>query len=125
MNAVTVCVPVYNAAAFLAGTLDSITAQTFTDFKVLISLDRGDDDSEAICRRYLADRRFELIVQPRRLGWVGNVNALIDRRVHLSLKQSQAAKRIGWDTQANRAGNGHQIRVHAMRVDRAVLGVFG
>jgi glycosyltransferase involved in cell wall biosynthesis len=79
MNAITVCVPVYNAAAFLADTLDSIAAQTFTDFKVLISLDRGDDDSEAICRRYLADRRFELIVQPRRLGWVGNVNALIDR----------------------------------------------
>ena len=79
MSTLTVCVPVFNAAAFLADTLDTITAQTFTDFKVLISLDRSEDDSEAICRRYLTDRRFELIVQPRRLGWVGNVNALIDR----------------------------------------------
>ena len=79
MATVTVCVPVYNAAAFVAETLDSIAAQSFTDIKVLISLDRGDDESESVCRRYLTDSRFELIVQPRRLGWVGNVNALIAR----------------------------------------------
>ena len=53
--AVTVCVPVFNAALFLAETLDSIAAQSFADIKVLISLDRGDDDSESICRRYLHD----------------------------------------------------------------------
>ena len=79
MTAVTVCVPVFNAAVFLAETLDSIAAQSFADIKVLISLDRSDDDSESICRRYLHDRRFELIVQRERLGWVGNVNALIER----------------------------------------------
>jgi hypothetical protein len=79
MAAVTVCVPVFNAAAFVAETLDSIAAQSFADIKVLISLDRSDDDSETVCRRYLADRRFELIVQRERLGWVGNVNALIER----------------------------------------------
>jgi glycosyltransferase involved in cell wall biosynthesis len=78
-TAVTVCVPVFNAAAFLAETLDSIAAQSFADIKVLMSLDRSDDDSESICRRYLDDRRFELIVQRERLGWVGNVNALIER----------------------------------------------
>jgi glycosyltransferase involved in cell wall biosynthesis len=78
-TAVTVCVPVFNAAAFLGETLDSIAAQSFADIKVLISLDRSDDDSESVCRRYLHDRRFELIVQRERLGWVGNVNALIER----------------------------------------------
>jgi glycosyltransferase involved in cell wall biosynthesis len=78
-TAVTVCVPVFNAAVFLAETLDSIAAQSFADIKVLISLDRSDDDSESVCRHYLDDRRFELIVQRERLGWVGNVNALIER----------------------------------------------
>jgi len=78
-TAVTVCVPVFNAAVFLAETLDSIAAQSFADIKVLISLDRSDDDSESVCRHYLGDRRFELIVQRERLGWVGNVNALIER----------------------------------------------
>lgn len=79
MAAVTVCVPVFNAADFLAETLDSIAAQSLSDIRVLISVDPGSDDSESICRRYLHDRRFELIVQPERLGWVGNVNELIGR----------------------------------------------
>ena len=79
MNEITVCVPVFNAGAFVGHTLDSIAAQSFADIKVLISLDRSSDHSEAVCRRYLADPRFELIVQPRRLGWVRNVNALIAR----------------------------------------------
>ena len=79
MNGVTVCVPVFNAEVFLAETLDSIAAQSLADINVLISLDRSDDDSESVCRRYLHDRRFQLIVQPERLGWVGNVNALIER----------------------------------------------
>lgn len=79
MASVTVCVPAYNGAAFIAETLDSVAAQFFSNMKVLISLDRSDDESEAVCRRYLTDSRFDLIVQPRRLGWVGNVNALIER----------------------------------------------
>ena len=40
MAAVTVCVPVFNAADFLAETLDSIAAQSLADIRVLISVDR-------------------------------------------------------------------------------------
>ena len=79
MSELTVCVPAYNAEAFIAETIDSIAAQTFSRIKVLISLDRGEDATETVCRRYLAEARFELIVQPERLGWVGNVNHLIGR----------------------------------------------
>jgi glycosyltransferase involved in cell wall biosynthesis len=79
MTAITVCVPVYNAAAFVSETMEHIAAQTFRDFKVLVSIDRGDDDSESVCRRMLSDPRFEVVTQSMRLGWVGNVNALIAR----------------------------------------------
>jgi len=79
MAQITVCVPVYNAAEFIAETLDRVAAQTFTDFKVLISIDQASDRSEEICRRYLTRPNWELIVQPKNLGWVGNVNALIER----------------------------------------------
>ena len=79
MAIVTVCVPVYNAEAFVAETLDSVVKQTLSDLRILISLDKSTDDSEGVCRRYLEDPRVELIVQPDRLGWVGNVNALITR----------------------------------------------
>ncbi len=77
MTELTVCVPAFNAGAFLVETLNSISAQSLGDFKVLISLDRSDDDSEAVCRRHLADPRFQLIVQSERLDWVRNCNALI------------------------------------------------
>jgi len=79
MAQITVCVPIYNAAEFIAETLDRVAAQTFTDFKVLISIDHATDHSEEICRRYLTRPNWELIVQPENLGWVGNVNALIER----------------------------------------------
>ncbi|MES2521386.1 MAG: glycosyltransferase [Gemmatimonadota bacterium] len=77
MTRLTILVPVYNGAAFVEETLQHVAAQTVHDFRVLISIDRGDDDSESICRRFASDRRFEIIVQPERRGWVGNVNALI------------------------------------------------
>ena len=76
---VTVCVPVYNGAAFVAQTLDSILGQRHAALRVLISIDRGTDDSERICRRFERDSRVEIIVQARRLGWVGNTNAALAR----------------------------------------------
>ena len=79
MTTLTVCVPVYNAAGFVENTLKHVAAQTCRDFRVLVSIDHGNDASEAVCRRFEGDPRFEIIVQPRRLGWVGNVNALIAR----------------------------------------------
>ena len=79
MTAVTVCVPVYNAAPFVAETLQHIARQSFTDFKVIISVDPGDDSSLDICQSFASDSRFEIVAPPERLGWVGNVNALIAR----------------------------------------------
>ena len=78
MTALTVCVPAYNAAGFIAETMASIGAQRFRDFRILVSLDRSSDDSEAVLRRCLP-RGSELVVQPSRIGWVANVNALIAR----------------------------------------------
>ena len=74
---IDICVPVYNAAAFVGETLDSILAQDFTDFNVLISVDQSDDDSVQICRRYEADRRVRVYKHTRRLGYVGNSNFLM------------------------------------------------
>lgn len=73
--AVTVVVPVYEGAATVAETLDGILSQRFTRFRVVVTVDRGTDDSEQVCRRFTQDRRVEMVVQPERLGWVGNTNA--------------------------------------------------
>ena len=79
MTTISVCVPVYNGAAFIVETLECIAAQTFADFNVLVSVDRSDDSSLQACGVFATDRRFQIIEQPVRLGWIANVNALIDR----------------------------------------------
>jgi glycosyltransferase involved in cell wall biosynthesis len=76
---VTVCVPAYNAADFIAETLRSIAAQTYRNIRVLISLDPSTDSTESVCQSFLADQRFSLIRQTTRLGWPGNVNYLLDQ----------------------------------------------
>lgn len=75
--AVDICVPVYNAAEFIKDTIESILAQDFTDFRLLISVDQSTDNSAALCRTFTGDKRVELIEQTGRLGFVGNSNFLM------------------------------------------------
>ena len=75
---VTLCVPVWNGEAFVEETLESARTQTLTDISILVSVDSSDDRSAEICSAFAArDPRFEVVVQPARLGWVGNVNWLL------------------------------------------------
>jgi GT2 family glycosyltransferase len=76
---VTIGVPVYHGEAYLAETLLCIQNQTHTDFDVLMSVDGPDPVCEEICSEFLRDERFKLVVQPERLGWVGNINWLMSQ----------------------------------------------
>jgi glycosyltransferase involved in cell wall biosynthesis len=76
---VTVCVPVWNGARFVAETLNSIARQTYPNLHVLISDDASTDGSAELCRSIAEQHGFELIVQPERRGWVGNCNFLLER----------------------------------------------
>lgn len=74
---VTVCVPVYNGAEFVRETLQSACDQTWNDLRISVSVDRSVDNSVGICQEFLYDSRCTVIEQADRLGWVGNVNALL------------------------------------------------
>jgi hypothetical protein len=76
---VTIGVPVYRGEHFLEETLRCIQNQTHRDIEVIISLDGPDPASEQICQPFLKDERFHLVVQPKNLGWVGNINWLMSR----------------------------------------------
>jgi hypothetical protein len=78
-DAITVCIPAFQAEPFVRETLLSIQAQSHERLRVLISVDRGDDQTESICRAFAEDARFTVVSQPTRLGWSGNVNFLFDR----------------------------------------------
>ncbi len=51
---VSLGMPVYNAQRFLREVIDSILAQTFTDFELIISDNGSTDDTEAICKEYVS-----------------------------------------------------------------------
>jgi CDP-glycerol glycerophosphotransferase len=64
MPRLSVVVPVYNVEEFLEPCLDSVLAQTFTDYEVVMVNDGSTDGSAEIAQRY-ADRdpRFRLVHQ--------------------------------------------------------------
>jgi glycosyltransferase involved in cell wall biosynthesis len=62
---VSIVVPAYNAAAYLGATLDSVIAQSLTDWEAVVVDDGSRDDTSAVARRYTeADSRIRLIRQP-------------------------------------------------------------
>ncbi len=74
---VTIGVPVRNGARFLGRTLDSLLAQSYSDFELIISDNASGDETEAISRAYAArDHRVRYYRHPQDLGLAGNYNYL-------------------------------------------------
>lgn len=76
--AVSVVVPVYNVEKFLSECVDSILAQTFTDYEIILVDDGSPDGSGAICDAY-AERESRISVIHKENGGVSTArNAGID-----------------------------------------------
>ena len=74
------CIPAWQSAPFIERTLSCVRRQTHEGLRILISIDKGDDETPRICARHARwDRRISVFDQPHRLGWAGNVNFLLDR----------------------------------------------
>ena len=52
MPELSIIVPIYNGEKFLNKCVDSILAQSFTDFEVILVDDGSTDNSLEICRQY-------------------------------------------------------------------------
>jgi glycosyltransferase involved in cell wall biosynthesis len=76
---ISVCMPVYNAAAYLAEAVESILGQTLADFEFLILDDGSTDGSLRVLRRYARhDPRIRLSSRPHR-GVAASLNDLVDQ----------------------------------------------
>lgn len=76
---VTIGVPVYNGERFIRATVDSLLAQSYTDFELIIADNASTDGTESICREYQAkDPRVIYIRNPRNLGPAANYNVPLD-----------------------------------------------
>jgi hypothetical protein len=77
MGRVTVLVPTYNREALLPACLESIRAQTYTDWKAVVG-DNASTDGSADIVRAMGDPRFELVLRAENVGYVRNTNMLLD-----------------------------------------------
>lgn len=68
---VSIIVPVYNAQKFIRETLDSVMAQTYPSWELLLVEDVSTDDTAAVIEEYVREKkeqRIRLIRQPENLG---------------------------------------------------------
>lgn len=76
---VTIGMPVYNGENYLEEAIDSILAQTYTDFELVISDNASTDRTEEICCAYVArDNRVRYVRNKTNLGASKNYNALVN-----------------------------------------------
>ncbi|HEV7716476.1 MAG TPA: glycosyltransferase family 2 protein, partial [Steroidobacteraceae bacterium] len=72
---VTIGMPVYNGDVHLVAAIESLLAQSFTDFELLISDNASTDGTARICEDYAArDSRVRYIRQSRNVGATANWN---------------------------------------------------
>jgi glycosyltransferase involved in cell wall biosynthesis len=77
---VSVVMPVYNSERYVAQAVESILAQTFTDFEFLIVEDGSTDASRTILESYAArDARIRLASRPNRGRLVVALNEMLGR----------------------------------------------
>lgn len=73
----TIGVPAYNAAATLPATLDSILAQSYVDFTVLVADNASTDETSDILSDYASrDERVQVIRHEENLGGAANFSCL-------------------------------------------------
>lgn len=77
MPRITILMPVYNGEEYLKETMDSVLAQTFSDFEFLIINDGSTDSSKEIILSY-QDERIHLIENDCNLGLVATLNKGLD-----------------------------------------------
>lgn len=86
MPEISVIVPVYNTEKWLRRCVDSILAQTFTGFELLLIDDGSTDGSPSICDEYAGkDSRIRVfhksnegVSSTRNLGIVNSVGGIFD-----------------------------------------------
>jgi len=69
---VTVAIPTYNRSEMLRRTLQSVIAQTFTNFEVIVSDNASTDDTEAVVASF-GDSRVRCLRLDENIGMLGNL----------------------------------------------------
>ena len=114
---VTVVLPVFNAANYLAGAIESILEQDYSDFKLLVIDDASADESGVIAREFsLRDPRVEVLSHKQ------NVGPAVCMNEALAVCRGDYVARMDADDVAFPNRLGKQVRFLDERQDIDVLG---
>ena len=95
---ISVLVPVYNVEKYLCRCLDSILAQTFTDYEILLVDDGSTDHSGGICDAYAAEHACIRVIHQKNGGVSKARNVLLSaaRGEYLTFVDSDDALEPGY-----------------------------
>ena len=65
---VSIIMPSYNTAKFISETIESVSAQTYPNWELIIVDDCSTDDTDAVVRPYLVDNRIRYIKNEKNSG---------------------------------------------------------
>lgn len=74
---VSVCIPTYRGATHIGAAIESVLAQSYTDFELIVIDDNSPDDTAAIVQGY-SDPRIRFLQNPGNLGPQGNWNRCLN-----------------------------------------------
>ncbi len=115
----SVVIPVYNVASYLRECLDSVRAQTFTDWEAICVDDGSTDGSAAILEDYAAqDARFRIVHQP-------NAGVSVARNVALGLARGEWVTFVDSDDTVHPDWFRHAVALMSDAVDLVRLRPLG
>jgi glycosyltransferase involved in cell wall biosynthesis len=77
---VSIGLPVFNGSNFIGNAIESILAQEFTDFELIICDNASTDDTSEICQTYAAkDKRIRYYRHKKNLGATRNFNSTFEK----------------------------------------------
>jgi glycosyltransferase involved in cell wall biosynthesis len=92
MPVVSVIIPAYNSARYLAGAIGSALNQTMQDFEIIVVDDGSKDDTPIVVQPFLADPRIRYLRQENRgVSAARNVGAKLSQAKYLAFVDSDDA----------------------------------
>lgn len=115
---VSIGMPVYNGARYIERAIESLRAQTFGDFELIISDNASTDDTRLLCERYAQlDPRIRYVHQPENIGAPRNYNVVVHEARGTYFKWSSASDEVSPDCLAK--------CVAALEADSGAVLAFG
>ncbi len=77
---VSIGIPTFNRAGSLARALESVVAQDYSGWEILVSDNASSDETEAVCERFSRqDARIRFVRQPKNMGAQYNFNFVLQQ----------------------------------------------